>query len=426
MKPLNHNKALSSWHILPISAKSKESLTKATERLAEQLAHISTSSFVNHVHSLQTGIQESRHRRIAVCRDHVHAAEALKALDKLLSGTGEADRPGRSIGFMFSGQGTQYANMCRGLYETEPVFKKVIDKCASVISDSEDINLLEYMFTDNINTNALHINQTSIAQPALYAVECGLALLWKHYGINPEVLIGHSIGEFSAAYVSGVFTLEEGARIVSARGKYMQQMRPGTMLAVLLPEDDVKLQINGEVEIAVVNGPSLTVVSGSKDDIAKLESTLQKKGIQSRQLYTSHAFHSKMMEDAMGMFVDEIKKYTFKKPTIPFVSNVTGDWITPEQATDPNYWGIHLRSTVRFGAGLETLCANKNLILLEVGPGNTLTSISRQQSQHVKSMPVINSVRHSKQKCDDQAYFMRAFGMIWTYGGDVDFQLFYE
>jgi len=211
------------------------------------------------------------------------------------------------------------------------------------------------MLTDNINTNALHINQTSIAQPALYAVECGLALLWKHYGINPEVLIGHSIGEFSAAYVSGVFTLEEGACIVSARGKYMQQMRPGTMLAVLLPEDDVKLQINGEVEIAVVNGPSLTVVSGSKEDIAKLESTLQKKGIQSRQLYTSHAFHSKMMEDAMGMFVDEIKKYTFKKPTIPFVSNVTGDWITPEQATDPNYWGIHLRSTVRFGTGLETL-----------------------------------------------------------------------
>ena len=125
----------------------------------------------------------------------------------------------------------------------------------------------------------------------------------------------------------------------------------------------------------------------------------------------------------MGLFVDEITKYTLNEPSIPFVSNVTGDWITPDQATDPNYWGIHLRSTVRFGTGLETLCTNKNLILLEVGPGNTLSSISRQQGERVKSMPVINSVRHSKQKCDDQAYFKRAFGMIWANGGNVDFSL---
>jgi acyl transferase domain-containing protein len=423
MSNLAHTESSLLWHLLPISAKSKDSLARATEQLAEQLEKCSSSSFDNLVHTLQANKKQLIHRRIAVSWGPIHAAGVLRTLDKLLCGTGEADGTERSIGFMFSGQGNQYTNMCRGLYESEPIFKETLDKCATVISDSSDINILEYLFTNNNNDKVRNINETSIAQPALYAVECGLALLWKHYGINPKVLIGHSIGEFSAAFVSGVFTLEDGARIVSARGKYMQQMRPGKMLAVLLPEGDVKLHMNGDLEIALVNGPSLNVVSGSEKYIDKFENTLLKKGIQSRQLYTSHAFHSKMMEDAVGMLVDEMKKYTLKKPSIPFISNVTGDWITSEQATDPNYWGIHLRSTVKFGVGLETLCAKENLILLEVGPGNTLSTIARQQVKHVKSMPVINSVRHVKQQCDDQAYLMRAFGMIWAYGANVDFFL---
>ena len=415
------------WHILPISAKSKDALTKSTEQLADYLKHHSDISIADIAHTLQTGRRQFSHRRIAVCKDTHHAAEALQTLDATLCGSGIFDGPRRSVAFMFSGQGTQYANMCRGLYESEPVFKNVIDACASAISDIVDFDLLTYLFMDpEDQQEALKINKTSVAQPALYAVECGLAQLWKQYGIKPEVLIGHSIGEFSAAYESGVFSLEEGARIVAARGKFMQQMTPGTMMAIPLPEDEVKQYINDKVEIAVVNGPSITVVSGAREAIGDFDKMLQEKGIQGRPLHTSHAFHSKMMDDAVAPFLDEVKKYTLKEPTIPFISNVTGDWITAAQATDPQYWANHLRSTVRFAAGLETLCADKNIILLEVGPGNTLTSISRQQSERVRSMPAISSARHPRQKGDDSAYFMRAYGLLWANGGDVDLAKIYQ
>ena len=424
---IHTQESLIPWHILPISAKSKNALTNSTEQLADYFKHHPDISIADVAHTLQTGRRQFSHRRIAVCKDSPHAAEILKSLDASLCGSGTSDGSRKSIAFMFSGQGTQYANMCRGLYESEPVFKNIIDTCASAISDIVDFDLLTSLFMDPENQQeALKINQTSVAQPALYAVECGLAELWKQYGIQPEMLIGHSIGEFSAAYESGVFSLEEGARIVAARGKFMQQMTPGTMMAIPLPEDEVKKYINGKVEIAVVNGPSITVVSGSKEAIADFDKMLQEKGIQGRHLHTSHAFHSKMMDAAVAPFVEEIKKYTLQEPTIPFISNVTGNWITAAQATDPQYWANHLRSTVRFAAGLETLCADKNIILLEVGPGNTLTSISRQQSDRVRSMPAIPSARHPRQKCNDAAYFMRAYGLLWTNGGDVDLAKIYQ
>lgn len=415
------------FHLLPLSAKTPRSLDAQTTQLIEFIKKNPEISLADLAFTLQAGRRQFAYRKVAICHDVEDAAKTLDSERTTAAIRGMAPQSNKPVFFMFSGQGSQHLNMCRDLYNTEEVFKQIVDTCAKAVEDIVGYNFLDVVFSDeNAGLASEKIKQTCIAQPALYAVECGLARLWSQYGVYPEGLIGHSIGEFVAAYFAGVFSLEDGARIVAMRGKLMQQMETGAMLSLRNSAEDVEaVLLDSGVSISVVNGPKLTVVGGTTESINKLKRELDAEEIPANLLHTSHAFHTSMMDNAVQPFVEEVGKYTLNKPNIPFISNITGDWITPEQAVDSNYWGKHLRSTVQFAKGIDTLCSNKSGILLEVGPSQALTILCQEQTENVKAYPVVPSARHPKQKADDTVYFYRAFGGLWVHGGAVDLTRFY-
>lgn len=416
------------FHVLALSAKTSTALKSQSQELAKFLENNPNLSLADAAYTLQTGRRQFAHRRVVVCERHEDAIKALTSNTLPVTATAVAKQNNKPALFMFSGQGSQFVNMGRDLYESEPEFAECLDACAEAVVDIVGFNFLELLFTDDVNSDVEErVKQTAIAQPTLYAIECGMAKLWQHLGVLPEGMIGHSIGEFAAAHMAGVFSLEDGARIVATRGKLMQQMQPGSMLGLRNAAEDVEavLEDRNDISVVVINGPELTVVGGPVEAISQLKAELEAEEISASLLHTSHAFHSQMMDAAVAPFVDEVSKYKLNEPTLPFISNVTGEWITPEQATDPAYWGLQLRSPVQFAKGIDRLCTDKHGILLEVGPGQALTVLCQQQSDTVKKNSVIASGRHPKQQVNDQAYFYRAFGGLWCNGGRVELENLY-
>ena len=418
------------FHILTFSAKSQRALNEQCSQLAEYLQQHSNVSIADVCHTLQIGRRQFSHRKAIVCRSVEDAVTQLSANQMNTSIAGSLTSQNQPVFFMFSGQGSQHLNMCRDLYEHERVFKDCLDACAEAVNDILGGNLVDKIFGDESDPEKIKdIRQTCLAQPALYAIECGLAKLWAARGVKPQAMIGHSIGEFAAAHVSGVFSLADGARMVAMRGKLMQAMPVGAMLSLRNAAEDVEAVLEAlgrAVSVVVINGPEMTVVGGDIDEINALKQELDAEEIPSTILHTSHAFHSPMMDDAVAPFVEELEKYEFKTPEIPFVSNVTGVWITPEQATDPHYWGKHLRSPVQFSAGIKTLCSKGGGVLLEVGPNQALNALCREQGDSIRQSVVIPSARHPRQDVNDAVYFYRAFGGLWANGVDVNPNQMYD
>lgn len=253
--------------------------------------------------------------------------------------------------------------MGRGLYENEPIFKEKVDECSRLLEPLIDVDLRKIIYPTEVGTQkaAEQLTRTSITQPALFVVEYALAFLWKSWSIEPAAMIGHSIGEYVAACLSGVFTLKHALELVAARGRLMQSMPSGAMLAVSLTEKEMSGRIGKDVTISTINTGSQCVVSGTREAIKNLETHLMSEGIVCKQLRTSHAFHSPMMDPILDTFKDTVRKARPQTPEIPFVSNVTGTWITNAEATDPQYWAMHLRQTVRFADGLKTLLQSPGL-----------------------------------------------------------------
>jgi acyl transferase domain-containing protein len=258
---------------------------------------------------------------------------------------------------------------------------------------------------------------TAITQPALFAVEYALAQLLISWGITPAAMLGHSIGEYVAAALAGVFPLEEACTIVAARGRAMAACEPGAMLALSIPEDAVQPHLNGDLSLAAVNEPGSVVVSGSFPAIEQLKLKLETAGVSVRELHTSHAFHSALMEPALTPFRDAFTQRGLHSPRTPFISNVTGTWITPEQAASPDYWVSQLRSTVKFSAGVQTILSDPECVLLEVGPGTTLTSLARAHTHGGRS---VAAMRHPRETTDDRETLLGALGRLWAAGVDVD------
>jgi acyl transferase domain-containing protein len=415
-------------HLLVLSAKTPSALDAQAKQLAAFFEKVPDTSIADAAYTLQMGRRQFPHRKVVVCDSTEQAVERLTSSSQTFTSKGVAKQNNKPVMFMFSGQGSQYINMCRDLYSSEIVFAECINTCAEAVTDIVGFNFVDVIFSDQEDeAGSQQVKQTNLAQPALYAIECGLARLWSHYGINVQAMIGHSIGEFAAAYVAGVFSLEEGARIVATRGKLMQQMQPGAMLGLRNAAEDVDSVLEDrDLAIVVINGPELTVVGGPVDNINEFKAELEAENISASLLHTSHAFHSRMMDDAVAPFVAEVSKYSLQEPTIPFISNVTGEWITPEQAVDPGYWGNQMRSPVQFSKGIENLCMGKNPVLLEVGPGQALSILCQQQAEHVKKCSVVSSVRHPQQDIDDVTCFYRAYGALWANGASVDLSTFYD
>ncbi|MEH2270277.1 MAG: SDR family NAD(P)-dependent oxidoreductase [Nostoc sp.] len=407
------------WQLLVLSAKTDSALETATENLANHLQLHPDVNLADVAHTLQVGRGEFNHRRVLVCQDIEDAASALRDPQRVFTRSVEnSDRP---IVFMFPGQGAQYVDMGKELYQTEPIFQEQVDLCCQLLQPYLGLDLRSLIYPNELEskTAAEKLQQTDITQPALFVIEYALAQLWMSWGISPQAMIGHSIGEYVAACLAGVMSVEDGLRLVAARGRLMQQLPSGAMLSVPLPEAEVRGLLNENLSLAASNAPALCVVSGTDDAIDTLQNQLQ--GIECRRLHTSHAFHSPMMEPILEPFEKEVSKVKLNPPKIPFISNVTGTWITAEQATDPNYWAKHLRSCVRFSEGISALLQEPNRILLEVGPGHTLSTFAKKHSEPI----ALSSLRHPQEKHSDVAFLLNTLGKLWLSGVNVDWSGFY-
>jgi acyl transferase domain-containing protein/thioesterase domain-containing protein/acyl carrier protein len=414
--------------ILLLSAKTPTALETATTNLVNHLKEHPEHHREDVAYTLALGRKAFNHRRIAVVANTEEVADIFisQVGQRTLTNRGEV-KP-RSVVFMFSGQGTQYVNMAQELYNTEAVFKAHVDHCCELLQPQLGLDLRDILYPapDQTEVATKKLRQTSITQPALFVIEYALAQLWISWGIKPVALIGHSIGEYVAATLAGVFILEDALMLVMKRGQLMQSMPEGAMLAVPLWEHQVRPLLQGtSLEIATVNSPATCVVSGTTEALDTFAEQLVQQGIEGRRLHTSHAFHSAMMEPILQPFMDAVNLVHLNAPTIPFVSNVTGTWITPEEATDPKYYAQQLRSCVRFADGLTRFFDAPDQILLEVGPGRTLSSLAKQHPNKPSEQVTLTSVRHPKEDISDVTFLLKSLGALWIEGVEVDWAKYY-
>ncbi len=412
------------WQLLLLSAKTDSALETATTNLVNHLKQHPNLNLADVAYTLQVGRRAFEHRRMVVVQDVEDAVKALESGNPQRVFTQFQESGTRPIVFMFTGQGAQYVNMARELYQSEAAFQEECDRCFSLLQPHLGIDLRSCLYPSekDVEKATQQLKQTAIAQPALFVIEYALAKLWMSWGVHPQAMIGHSIGEYVAACLAGVFSLEDALALVATRGRLMQQMPPGAMLAVHLSAEEVQPLLTEKLSLAASNAPSLSVVSGSVEAVEQLERQLAEKGVEYRRLHTSHAFHSQMMNPVIYPFTEHLKQFNLKPPQIPFISNVTGTWITTAEATEPNYWARHLRQGVRFSEGIAELLKDSQAIFLEVGPGQTLSTLTKQQAI---GRIVMSSLRHPKDEQSDVAFLLNTLGKLWLAGVEVDWSGFY-
>ena len=415
------------WQLLLLSAKTSTALERATTNLVNHLKHHPDLNLADVAYTLQYGRKTFSHRRMVVCQNLDDAVTTLEILDPKWALTSFQEPINRDVIFIFSGQGSQYVNMGLELYRTESIFREQIDRCSEILRPRLSFDLRDILYPGerNFEEAARMLQQTFITQPALFTIEYALAKLWMAWGLHPVAMVGHSIGEYVAACLAGVFSLEDALSLVATRGRLMQELPGGSMLAVFLSEKEIQPFLGEKLSLAVINGPSLCVVSGEKEAVEGLEKQLSSKNVDCRPLHTSHAFHSKMMEPILDAFTEEVKQVSLNAPQIPFVSNVTGTWITSDEAMNPSYWARHLRQTVRFSDCLQELLKEPNRVFLEVGPGNTFTTLAELHPSKTKEHLVLSSTHHPKEQKSDVAFILNTLGQLWLAGIQMNWSGFY-
>ena len=413
------------WQLLILAAKTTSALETATANLVKHCQTHLDLNLADAAYTLQIGRQAFDYRRMVVVQDLNDAVKVLESQDPQRVFTRFKESANRPVVFMFPGQGAQYVNMGRELYQTEPIFQEQVDRCCELLKShlNVDLRTILYPSEEQAEAAAQQLKQTNLTQPALFVVEYALAQLWIAWGISPQAMIGHSIGEYVAACLSGVFSLEDALALVAARGRLMQQIPAGAMLAAPLSEQALESLLDKKLSLAANNGPTSCVVSGSTEAIDQFQEVLTQQGVECRRLYTSHAFHSQMMDSILEPFKEQVSQVSLNPPKIPFVSNLTGAWITVAEATDPSYWAMHLRKTVRFSEGIAELLQEPGRIFLEVGPGRTLSTLTRKQKE-VKQA-VVCSLRHPQDQYSDVAFLLKTLGRLWLEGVQVDWAGFY-
>ena len=416
-----------SAHVIPLSARSESALDAQANQLADHLNAQSDHAVADVAYTLQMGRKAFLHRRAVIAPSREEAIAGLNETSRSRVVEGRAAEEEGPVAFLFPGQGAQHATMGQGLYEEEEAFRRHVDQCADTLTAYLDRDLRDLLFpsAEAVETANAELKQTAYTQPALFTVQYATARFWMDRGIEPSAMIGHSIGEYTAACLSGVMELEDALRLVAERGRLMQSMQPGSMLAVGAPEDEVQSYLNDDLSLSVVNTPTMCVVGGPDAAVEALEERLQGDDIPCRPLHTSHAFHSDMMEPALDPFREVVEDVDLHPPTRPFVSNRSGTWITEEEATDPDYWVQHIRQPVRFSDGIKTLLDETNAALLEVGPGTTLSTLTQRHPDYSSERPVVHSLPHPDEEETDVITIHRALGKLWTAGVSVDWESLY-
>jgi amino acid adenylation domain-containing protein len=408
--------------LLCVSARSEAALDAVLGNLGRYLREHTETNLADVSYTLQTGRHGFDHRASVVCTNVDEAARMLTepGNKQIHRASGSVARP--QPVFLFTGQGAQFPGMGRALYQAEPIYRKQIDECTEILRPMLDIDLRTVLFSADTEAGAEALNETRLAQPALFITELAMAKLWMEWGIEPKVMTGHSVGEFVAAVVADVMSREDGLRLVALRGRMMQQMERGAMLSVRLGEEKILPLLNERLSIAALNSPTLCVVAGLVEAIEELEKRLKRDSVGSKRLLTSHAFHSTMMDPMLDAFEDEVCRVTLHAPAIPYVSGVTGAWIKPEEAIAPRYWRDHCRKPVRFADAAVLLLDVPGAVLLEVGPGQTLTTLAHQQRGN-RSTPIVASM---PERAAGSGTMLDALGRLWVAGIQPEWKRFWS
>jgi amino acid adenylation domain-containing protein len=403
--------------LLCVSARSEAALDTALGNLGRHLQEHPESNLADVSYTLQTGRHGFDHRASVVSSSVDEAAQvfAEPTNRRIQRSTSILARP--QPVFLFTGQGAQFPGMGRALYLAEPVYRREIDECAEILRPLLNLDLRKVLFPadGDSKTCAEALTETRLAQSALFITELAMARQWKEWGIEPMAMTGHSVGEFVASVVADVMSREDALRLVAVRGRLMQQMERGTMLSVRLDEVRISPFLNAGLSIAALNSPSLSVVSGPIEAIEELEKRLERESVECKRLRTSHAFHSTMMDPMLDAFEDEVRRVTLHAPSIPYVSGVTGTWIKPEEVITPRYWRDHCRKPVRFADAARLLLDLPEAVLLEVGPGQSLTVLARQQRGN-RAVPIMASMPERAAEAGDSGTMLEALGRLWTAG----------
>ena len=405
--------------VLVLSARSAEALDEATSNLRSHLAANPAERLADVAHTLQAGRRRFAHRRAVVARGIEGAVAALDALEPATSWTASSAVEDATVAFLFPGQGSQFAGMSRALYEADAAVRRDVDECAAVLAGPLGLDLRDLLYPEPGAAAAAEqrLAQTAVTQPALFVVEYALARAWTRLGIEPDGMIGHSVGEYVAACLAGVFTRDDALRLVAERGRLMQSRPAGAMLAVSASADEVREWLPDGLDVAGENAPRSTVVSGPVAAVDAFEARLAEREVPARRLRTSHAFHSAMMDPILDAFARVVAAVPRSEPALPWVSTLTGDWITPDEAQDPAYWVQQLRRPVRFGEGVARLLDQPGRVALEVGPGHQLAGLVRHATSG-KATAVV-----CLPPSEDPPSLLAAAGRLWTAGVALDWDV---
>ena len=406
------------WQPIVWSARTESALETATDKLAAAIRENPDRAIGDVAYTLQQGRKRFAHRRAVVVDSQGGAVDALQARSFRSS---MQEMEGRPVVFLFSGQGSQYHGMAAALYRTERRFREIVDQCAALLDPEPGQGLVASLFESDAGGAPLaDLTRTDIAQPALFTVEYALARLWMDWGVSPNAMIGHSIGEYVAACLAGVFSLEDAVHVVAQRGKLMQSMPPGSMIAVPASVNEIAGHIGDDISVAAINAEAFCSLSGTESAIAETERRLSEAGFETTRLHTSHAFHSQMMDPVLGEFAERVGEVQLREPELPFISNLTGDWITADEATDPSYWVRQLRGTVNFSAGMAELLRDSSRIFLEVGPGKSLATFARQAATGMRGVEVHTSLPHPREPVEADEFIVNSVARLWLAGADID------
>jgi phthiocerol/phenolphthiocerol synthesis type-I polyketide synthase E len=413
--PVTASPTESQPQLFALSVKTPAALDESTKQLSDHLKAHPELSAADVAATLQTGRRAFRHRRAWVASTTALAAEPAKTF------TGHTEGRKGSVAFLFPGQGAQRVGMGRELYDTNPVFRENVDRCCDLLAPELGLDLRTVLYPSEADADSAQerLMQTSLTQPALFVIEYSLAQAWLALGLKPQVMAGHSLGEYVAATLAGVFTLETALHLLTVRGRLMQSLPSGTMLAVVVPESDLLRLLTEGLSIAAVNSPKSCVVSGPENLVAAFGEKLAAQGIVSKELKTSHAFHSAMMDPILAQFEAEVARVPRQKPQIPIISSLYGRLGTDEEWISPSYWSGQLRHAVRFADALEKLMNQPGLALLEVGPGQTLTALARQNPALPSNQSTIASSPRTCRESEANE-FLSAVGQLWIAGVEID------
>jgi len=411
----------SDWPFQPLvlSGHSKEALAANANGLADYLEQAKAVDLADVAFTLKEGRKAFSHRQVLVAHDRDEAVHLLRNNDpaRVFNHRAVGDMP--RLCFLFSGGGAQYADMARDLYETEPLFRDVADEGLEILKEKSGLDYRQFWFSDANKDQEAALKRPSVQLPLLTIVEVAMTRLLESWGVVPDMALGHSMGENAAACIAGVMSFSDCLGLVLLRGQLFEEVEEGGMMSVPLGADDIRELLGDSIDIAAENAADLSVLSGSRKTLDKAAKLLLKQGFETQVVPINIAAHSRLLDPILERFQAYLEGITLSAPTLPFLSNRTGDFITDQEAQDPAYWVAHLRNTVRFSSCAERLASQDDVVFVEVGPGKVLGSLLAL-SPGIDRNRVINTLRHVADEQDDDIAYFGALLRLWALGGNFD------